>query len=67
VQARHRGAKYKAVNVPERAVAAVPYAESERSFPSLYRIENFDGREIEVPVAEEDDYPYFVLDQLVDF
>ncbi len=39
------------------------YSESKRSFPRLYGITDFSGRKIEVPVAEEDDYPYFVLDQ----
>ena len=42
------------------------YTESKRSFPRLYGIADFSGRKIEVPVAEEDDYPYFVLDQAED-
>jgi phytanoyl-CoA hydroxylase len=39
------------------------YTESKRSFPRRYGIADFSGRKIEVPVAEEDDYPYFVLHQ----
>jgi phytanoyl-CoA hydroxylase len=39
------------------------YTEWTRSSPRLYGIADFGGREIEVPVAEEDDYPYFVLGQ----
>ena len=39
---------------------------AETSFPRLYGIADFSGREIEVPVAAEDDYPYFVLDQAAD-
>jgi phytanoyl-CoA hydroxylase len=42
------------------------YTESEGSFPRRYRIADFNGWKIEVPVAEEDDYPYFVLDQAAD-
>jgi hypothetical protein len=37
--------------------------QSRRSFPTLYEIADFSGRKIEVPVTEEDDYSYFVLDQ----
>src|SRR5438477_8098971 len=32
----------------------------------LYGIEDFGGQKIEIPVAEEDDDPYFVLDQSAD-
>jgi len=39
---------------------------SKRSFPRLYGIADFSGRKIEVPVAEEDDYPYFGLEQVED-
>ena len=39
------------------------YSEPERSFPRLYGITDFNGRKIEVPVAEEDDNPYFAHDQ----
>jgi hypothetical protein len=49
-----------------REVAAMIYTESKGSFQRLYRIADFSGRKIEVPVAEEDDYPYFVLDQAAD-
>ena len=42
------------------------HSEPKRSFPRLYGIADFSGREIEVPVAAEDDYPYFVLDQAAD-
>jgi phytanoyl-CoA hydroxylase len=37
--------------------------QSRRSFPALYEIADFSGRKIEVPVTEQDDYSYFVLDQ----
>jgi phytanoyl-CoA hydroxylase len=39
------------------------YSEPERSFPRLYGITDFNGRKIEVPVAQEDDNPYFTHDQ----
>lgn len=42
------------------------YSQSEQSSPRVYRILDFSGEEIEVPVAEEDDYPYFVLNQVAD-
>jgi len=42
------------------------YAQSKRSFPRLYKIVDFSGKEIEIPVSEEDDYPYFVVDQAED-
>ncbi|HEY3911733.1 MAG TPA: phytanoyl-CoA dioxygenase family protein [Stellaceae bacterium] len=42
------------------------YTEAKRSLPRRYRIADFSGREIEVPVAEKDDYPYFTLDQTTD-
>jgi phytanoyl-CoA hydroxylase len=38
------------------------HTEATASFPRLYGIGDFSGLKIEVPVAEEDDYPYFVLD-----
>jgi phytanoyl-CoA hydroxylase len=47
-------------------VTAAVYTESKRSFPCLYGIADFSGRKIEIPVAEEDDHPYFVLDQAAD-
>lgn len=39
------------------------YTEARRSFPRLYGIADFDGRNIKIPVSEEDDYQYFTLDQ----
>src|SRR6266850_272000 len=51
------------MNVSGREVAAMVSVESERSFPCVYPIADFSGRRIEIPVAEEDDYRYFVLDQ----
>jgi hypothetical protein len=42
------------------------YTESKRLFSRLYEIADFSGRKIAVPLAEEDDHPYFVLDQAVD-
>src|SRR5260370_41113930 len=54
------------MNVPDGEVATMVYTEPKRSFPRLYGIADFSGRKIEVPVAEEDDYPYFVLDQAAD-
>ena len=39
------------------------YTDSKRSFPQLYRMSDFSGRKIDIPVAEEDDFPYFALDQ----
>ena len=54
------------MNVPDREVAVMVYNEAKRSFPRVYKIADFSGRKIEVPVAEEDDYPYFVLDQAAD-
>ncbi|HJU16534.1 MAG TPA: phytanoyl-CoA dioxygenase family protein [Stellaceae bacterium] len=39
------------------------YIESKQSFPCLYQTTDFDGQKIEIPVAEEDDNRYFVLDQ----
>jgi phytanoyl-CoA hydroxylase len=39
---------------------------SKPSFPRYYGIVDFSGRKIEVPVAEEDDYPYFVIGQAAD-
>ena len=39
------------------------YTKSKRSFPRRYGIADFSGRKIEIPVAEEDDHSYFVLDQ----
>jgi phytanoyl-CoA hydroxylase len=39
------------------------YSEPERSFPRLYGITDFNGRKIEVPVAQEDDNPYFTHDE----
>jgi phytanoyl-CoA hydroxylase len=42
------------------------YAESKGSLSRGYEIADFSGRKIEVPVAEEDDHPYFVLDQAAD-
>jgi phytanoyl-CoA hydroxylase len=42
------------------------FSESKRSFPRLYEIADFSGRKIEVPVTEEDDYPYFAPDQAAD-
>jgi hypothetical protein len=32
--------------------------ESKRSYPRLYGIADFSGKNIEMPVAEEDDYPF---------
>jgi phytanoyl-CoA hydroxylase len=37
--------------------------EAKSSFPRRYGIADFSGRKIEIPVAEEDDHSYFVLDQ----
>jgi phytanoyl-CoA hydroxylase len=54
------------MNVSGREVAAMVSIEAKRSFPRLYGIADFSGRKIEVPVAEEDDHPYFVLDQAAD-
>src|SRR5260370_2580950 len=54
------------MNVPDGEVATMVYTEPKRSFPRLYGIADFSGRKIEVPVAEEDDYQYFVLDQATD-
>jgi phytanoyl-CoA hydroxylase len=39
------------------------YSGSKRSLQRLYEIADFSGRKIVVPVAEEDNYPYFVLNQ----
>jgi phytanoyl-CoA hydroxylase len=39
------------------------FPEAKCSFLRVYAIADFSGRKIEIPVAEEDDYPYFVLDQ----
>jgi phytanoyl-CoA hydroxylase len=44
-------------------MAAMVYTEAKESFPRRYGITDFSGRKIEVPVAEEDDYPYFLPDQ----
>ena len=41
-------------------------SEAQRSVPRVYGITDFGGRQIEVPVAEEDDDRYFVLDQVAD-
>jgi phytanoyl-CoA hydroxylase len=54
------------MNVCSREVAAMVYAGAKRSSPRLYGIADFSGRKIEVPVAEEDDHPCFVLDQAAD-
>src|SRR5437879_1099618 len=54
------------MNAPAREMAAMVYTESKGSFPTLYEIADFSGRKIEVPVTEEDDYSYFVLDQAAD-
>jgi phytanoyl-CoA hydroxylase len=51
------------MNVPSEEVAEMVYTEPKELFPRLYRIVDFSGRKIEVPVTEEDDYSYFVLDQ----
>src|SRR5262245_37529286 len=40
--------------------------ELNRPFPRLYKTADFSGQKIVVPVAEEDDYQYFVLDQAAD-
>jgi phytanoyl-CoA hydroxylase len=42
------------------------YTESKGSLPRRYGIADFSGYKVEVPVAEEDDDPYFVVDQAVD-
>ncbi len=39
---------------------------SKRSSTRYYEIADFSGLKIDIPVAEEDDYPYFALDQDVD-
>jgi phytanoyl-CoA hydroxylase len=39
------------------------HAESKPQFPHLYRLADFNGQKIDVPVGKEDDYPYFTLDQ----
>jgi phytanoyl-CoA hydroxylase len=39
------------------------YIEPKPSSPRRYRIADFDGQQIEVPVAEKDDYPYFAVEQ----
>ena len=41
-------------------------SEAERSVPRVYGIMDSGGRKIEVPIAEEDDDRYFVLDQVAD-
>jgi phytanoyl-CoA hydroxylase len=42
------------------------YTDSKRLFPRRYGTVDFSGRKIDIPVAEEDDYSYFVLDQAAD-
>src|SRR5215472_15092662 len=54
------------MNVPGREIEAMVYTESKGSFPRRFGIADFTGRKIEVPVAEEDDFPYFVLEQAAD-
>jgi phytanoyl-CoA hydroxylase len=44
-------------------MAAMVSIESKRSYPRNYGIADFRGQKIEVPVAAEDDYPYFVRDR----
>jgi phytanoyl-CoA hydroxylase len=39
------------------------YTETTQWSPRLYGIADFDGQKINVPVTEEDDFPYFKLDQ----
>ena len=51
------------MNSLDREVAAMVYTEAKRSFPRVYEIADFSGRKIEVPVAAEDDFPYFVFEQ----
>jgi phytanoyl-CoA hydroxylase len=51
------------MNAPDTEVAAMVSVESKRSSARFYEIADFSGLKIDVPVAEEDDDPYFVLDQ----
>jgi phytanoyl-CoA hydroxylase len=44
-------------------MAAMVSSESKQSYPHLYAAADFGGQKIEIPVAEEDDYPYFSLAQ----
>jgi phytanoyl-CoA hydroxylase len=39
------------------------YAEEKQRVPRFYGIADFDGQKIEVPIAEEDDDRYFILEQ----
>jgi hypothetical protein len=52
------------MNGRDREVAALVYME--RSFRHRYGIADFSDWKIDIPVAEEGDYPYFVLDQAAD-
>jgi phytanoyl-CoA hydroxylase len=47
-------------------MAAMVRTESKGSLPRRYVIADFSDRKIEIPVAEEDDYPYFALNQAKD-
>ena len=40
------------------------YTDVKQLFPRLYEIADFGGQKIEIPFAEEDDYRYFLLDQV---
>ena len=51
------------MNVSDKEVATMVSSQSKRLFPHLYGISDFSGRKIDIPVAEEDDFPYFILDQ----
>jgi phytanoyl-CoA hydroxylase len=51
------------MNARGTEVAAMVSVWSKRSSARYYEIADFSGQEIDVPVAEEDDFPYFVLDQ----
>jgi phytanoyl-CoA hydroxylase len=53
-------------NVTGGEMAAMICTESKGSLPRRYAIADFSGRQIEVPVAKEDDYSYFALDQAGD-
>ena len=54
------------INIPDTEVAAMVHTDSKGLFPRRYEIADFSGQKIEVPVADEDDFPYFVIDQPAD-